>query len=123
MNKYIGLFLAAVIGGAASTGINQLMEDNDQIVAKEEATPKIENNHLASYPRVASEATVDFTRAAEHSVNSVVHVKTAVTAMVNEGYYHPFQYFFGQPAPKQNRNCHIDFDSRECGLYGSNMAF
>lgn len=106
MKKYIGLLLAAIIGGASSTLLNSYLNkaENTQIsqnkkdVIHQDVT--FVNNH-----RIAAEKSVDFTYAAEMSINAVVHVKTTGITRSNDYYYwDPFREFFYGNRGQQRHN-------------------
>lgn len=107
MKKNISLFVAAVIGGVASTGLYCLLEQKpvpsatktESISAKnqQQAGTFLTNN--SSLP----EKEIDFTSAAEMTVNGVVHVKTEMKSPAGNYYYSdPFRdFFFGTPHQNQ----------------------
>ncbi|RLD87812.1 MAG: deoxyribonuclease HsdR, partial [Bacteroidetes bacterium] len=63
--------------------------------------------HRANY-LIAQEA--DFVRAAEKSVNAVVHIKTeiSVKSSTYDDFFGPFKYYFGQP---NRMNTYVAFGS------------
>ena len=91
--KKIGTFiLAAFAGGIISVAIFSQFHQSAQILPAEANTPeaKLVNYQMPSSPPVG----VDFTVAAEKSVNAVVHVKTQYTKETY-GYNPLYNFFFG----------------------------
>lgn len=102
MKKYMGLFFAAMIGGFAAVGAYKLIEEKPQVVVQ--SSPALSDlqtgntNQLVSLPAPAG-MPVDFTLAAERTVNAVVHVKTSFK---QQGSGDPvMDYFFGIPGQNQ----------------------
>jgi serine protease Do len=92
MKRILGLLFVAVAGGVMAVGAYKLIE-------KEPATQIIQQLLPAQpvrYVNIPSSAnpSLDFTYAAQETVNSVVHVKTEST--VNPAYNNPWLDFFGQ---------------------------
>ena len=86
--------ITAFAGGAIALGAYTAFGPSKiqyQIVEKESPIP-----HYSSYiPN--TENSIDFTNAAENSVNAVVHIKTVATVQTRQ-YTDPFeQFFFGSP--------------------------
>lgn len=107
MRKYIGYIGASFLGSALAVVFMLSYQANDtkkQIeIERLRAQHNQETNHFAGFSSVGN--TMDFTEAAEKSVNAVVHVKT--TFELDGGYYtfDPVrQFFFGdglyQKAPR-----------------------
>ena len=99
MNKTAGYFLAAIVGGALSIGAFLFYQN--QRLERLEAVELLRSEHIdqqhGSVQQVSyglPSETVDFTSAAERTVNAVVHVKT--TYETNGGYYtfDPIRHFF-----------------------------
>ncbi|RLD31151.1 MAG: deoxyribonuclease HsdR [Bacteroidetes bacterium] len=96
------LLIAAVI-------LNSTFKENDK---QTKQTDQISNMqqlpvHRANY-LIAQEA--DFVRAAEKSVNAVVHIKTeiSVKSSTYDDFFGPFKYYFGQP---NRMNTYVAFGS------------
>lgn len=89
MKKNLMLFVAAFLGGAVALGAYSL-------ISKSNASPFTTNQN--TIPVVATgyaalpDATLDFTGAAERTVNAVVHVKTESKV---QNVYNPWADFFG----------------------------
>lgn len=97
MKKTLSILLIASIGGLTSLGVYKLFEKNDPGktgIQDEHASPQ---KPLVSFANltIPPENGIDFTAAAEMTVNAVVHVKT-----IQEGqtyrYSDPFYDFWGQ---------------------------
>ncbi|PCJ88440.1 MAG: deoxyribonuclease HsdR [Flavobacteriales bacterium] len=104
MKKFVGLMLAATLGGIVSTGVYKYFEEK-KITAELPQKTIQQNVKLVNYPKVAPETLTDFSYAAELSVNAVVHVKTSVNMEYSDYYYFdPFrEFFFGEKAqPKKH---------------------
>lgn len=89
MKKYFTLFASALLGGVVAMGAFTLFSSNN----------KIENSFSSpNVPVVTAgyaalpDATLDFTGAAERTVNAVVHVKTETKV---QNVYNPWMDFFG----------------------------
>lgn len=88
MKKILGLFLIATVGGFASVATYvSLTEDEPQVVQVVEKQP-------THFTRLATPegSAMDFTVAAERTVNAVVHVKTQTEL---SPMYNPWMEFFG----------------------------
>jgi Do/DeqQ family serine protease len=95
MKKIINTFIIAAIGGLFSLGIYHFAVPRESVVKV--AQPTDGQVRKVTYTGLGEQMAVDFTAAAELTVNSVVHVKTE---SLNEAYnsYHndPFyQFFYG----------------------------
>lgn len=97
--KTVGYFLAAVLGGALVAG--GFIYNQNERLSKLEEIEQLRAEHLGTSDDQVSQVsyglpaeTVDFTAAAEKTVNSVVHVKT--TFEMDGGYYtfDPIRHFF-----------------------------
>ena len=91
--KFLVLFLIAVIGGVSGVAIYENIKPktaSEIIDANQKPT-------LVNFPLVNPEASLDFTHAAEATINGVVHVKTTYTPRGNSRSYDPFRGFFGNP--------------------------
>ena len=89
MKKFAQLLFSGLLGGALVWGA-QVLTEEPQVVAYQQPQPNI----VRTSNVVGAAEAVDFTTAAENSVNAVVHVKTTFQAQT---YYNPFGRFFGQP--------------------------
>ena len=77
MKKIAGLFLVSLFAGAITLGTYIVFFEKDtyKIVENTQGTPFISTSSLSTSPKGAGINEVDFTLAAEKTVNSVVHVK------------------------------------------------
>src|SRR5690606_965897 len=94
MKKTLSLVFAGLIGGAASLGALIVYSDYQQkdVEIVREATPVLQVNQ----PFVSNASGVDFTKASESTVNSVVHIQTKINGRGSDfGSFHEF--FFGNP--------------------------
>jgi serine protease Do len=90
MKKNLMLLVMAFAGGFVSLGAYKLFFDNDQAgIMLTAANAPVYN---ASYSGLPVDGSVDFTAAAERTVNSVVHVKTQSTM---QPVFNPWSDFFG----------------------------
>ena len=98
-NVAMVVVVAAISSGAAIGTSSYLMQQkNTEVVS----TGEFENTfkqpvRTVGYSAVAAENT-DFTMAAESAVHGVVHIKATTNARSSsggEGYFDPFEYFFG----------------------------
>ncbi|MBI2967346.1 MAG: Do family serine endopeptidase [Bacteroidetes bacterium] len=109
MKNLISLLLAAILGGLAAVGINRYLAGNE-ITGTTISVGNDSNHTSAQQPgqaqaqfaklSVPPEQQIDFTRAAEVTLNAVVHVKSAYQY---DRYYNPFYDFFWgyrQPSPQ-----------------------
>jgi serine protease Do len=99
IRKITGIFLIAMTGAFAAIGITNFTSKNQpqpENLTDNRAFPV----HYTNFAERTVAANMDFTNAAEMTVNSVVHVKTTVTTQLE--YFDPFQYFFrgGEPQKK-----------------------
>jgi S1-C subfamily serine protease len=96
MKKFFSLVGMAVLGGALTLGGYKLLFNDTVIIEKEVPNTRgvIQTNYTPAYeakPAVIDATSIDFTVAAEKTVNSVVHVKnTTIRTQVN-----PLDIFFG----------------------------
>lgn len=90
MKNIAKILMVSALGGALTLGTYKLfLEPKPQTTVFQEAPAPFRQTGLA-------EEAVSFTEAAEKTVNSVVHVKTAVTASARSA-QSPFDFFFGNP--------------------------
>ncbi|MDR3268398.1 MAG: Do family serine endopeptidase [Tannerella sp.] len=107
--KVLVIIVVAVVSFVTSIGaVTYLVKHNKGIQAAliEEDVLFKQPMRLANYTSVAAENT-DFTYAAEQAIHAVVHIKSVAKAQSrSEGYFDPFEYFFGyrgnprQPQPR-----------------------
>ncbi len=92
MKKLVSSLMIGCLGGAMALGAYKLMEEPPVPVVVETAETN-QPNHVkfVSLPN-SPEATIDFSYAAEMSVNTVVHVRNEFTATSYD--YDPFREFF-----------------------------
>src|SRR4051812_9501498 len=100
MKKFLSVFAIAVMGGAASLGLNHLFFKPDALAVSANTIPV----HFTGSTGTAG--AVDFRDAAEQTVPAVVHVTTKFTTQ--QTYYDPFQGLFGggngiQVVPQQQQ--------------------
>jgi len=94
MKKFFGFLGMAIFGGALTLGGYKMLF-KDQVIIERTIPANTQTVQTNFNPTFKNEATaanaIDFTLAAERTVNTVVHVKnTAVRTQVN-----PFELFFG----------------------------
>ena len=96
MNKFWSTLLAGAAGGLMTLGAAKLLE-KPQVVQIPETTSYARQANYGGAP-----VPFDFTKAAERSMDAVVHIKAtesreaAVQRQRNQRSVDPFQYFFGQ---------------------------
>lgn len=94
MRNIAKIFLVSALGGALTLGTYKLfLEPDPQTTIFETAQPTYRNTGLAA-------EAVSFTEAAEKTVNSVVHVKTALSTRTSQT---PFDIFFGNGSSQAPR--------------------
>ena len=109
--KYLfAMTFTAILGGIISvfvyhytvqfSNIKNAETFNTLLVADEQKS--VTSAEIKPRPTTAFQTGVDFTNAAENTVNGVVHVKTIVEG---KEYYqiNPFHFFFGNPDPQPRR--------------------
>ena len=98
MKQFIPFSLAALLGGLMALGINTQMDKSTLTeVRMVEAAPL----QYASMPVSPSGEPLDFTQAAERTVNSVVHIRTETT---NPQVYNPWFDAFGHNMPRKEES-------------------
>lgn len=98
MKKTVGTIMAALAGGLLSLGIYTHFVPNKTVMQVAPA-PVIKTGTDVTPVPVSG---VDFTVAAERTVNGVVHIKTITKTTVNQRFMDPFeQFFFGNPFQRQ----------------------
>lgn len=90
MKKAINMFVVAVLGGAVALGAGELLkeESSPTIVERTVETP----SNFTNYPGSIEISSMDFTLAAEKTVNAVVHVRTESEV---DTPYNPWMELFG----------------------------
>jgi Do/DeqQ family serine protease len=101
MKKVFGTVAIALIGGVTAVGAYKIIEGDkvEKVVVRETVQP------IRNVSNSSNSNLVDFTYAAENTVNSVVHIKTLSTRTVQRG-YDPFGDFFFGPqfrSPQQQQ--------------------
>lgn len=97
MKKFMQVLGIVALSSIASYAVFYLTGGKETVIIKENSG-QIENR-FASLSASAELSPMDFTIAAERTVNSVVHVKTEMTGNAPQD---PFYYFFsGRPMPPQ----------------------
>jgi Do/DeqQ family serine protease len=96
--NYAIVFIVAAAGSIAGASIlSTASSGNSFFVKRNHVQPPVKHvNYQATIP-----GNLDFTEAAEHTVSTVVHVKTTYQNQNNFQTYDPFQFFWGQPMPQQ----------------------
>lgn len=97
MKRILGLFFVAVAGGVMAVGGYKLLEEEPSPQIIEQVSPA-QSVRYVNMP-AAVNPSLDFTYAAQETVNSVVHVKTEAT--VNPVANNPWLEFFGQQSGSQ----------------------
>nr|WP_299388850.1 trypsin-like peptidase domain-containing protein [Allomuricauda sp.] len=94
MKRIAGLFLVSLFAGAITLGAYKLFFEKDQYkwVAAQEGTPLLSTSSLATSAKGAGINEVDFTIAAEKTVNAVVHVKNL---SISKGSNNLADFFYG----------------------------
>ncbi|MEM9648919.1 MAG: trypsin-like peptidase domain-containing protein [Bacteroidota bacterium] len=94
MKRIAGLFLVSLFAGAVTLGAYKLFfEDNTyKVVTAEQQAPFLSTSTLSTSAKGAGINEVDFTIAAEKTVNAVVHVKNLST---NKGSSSLADFFYG----------------------------
>ncbi len=101
MNKLSTVAVSALVGGISAASVFYFAQQNAKPVISAANHQPVQ---LASY--AVPENAINFTSAAEKSVNAVVHVtiEKEVSNFANSGFYDPFQhFFFGQPQQRQQK--------------------
>ena len=107
MKSIIKIILVSALGGFISLGTYKMFFEQAEVRTYIE-TPASNQVKQINYSR-ASPA-VDFVMAAEKSINSVVHVKTAVRAVYNQ-VQSPLDFFFGSPQNGANERMQLSTGS------------
>jgi Do/DeqQ family serine protease len=96
--NFIPIVASALLGGAVSAVVAISIMQSKFVTTQDLLSPEL-TNVSAQAGDIASNAS--FTYAAEQSVNSVVHVKTYSSQVEQVDPF--FEFFFGQPAPRQRQ--------------------
>ncbi|WP_047415496.1 S1C family serine protease [Cellulophaga sp. Hel_I_12] len=101
MKKIASLLLVSVFAGAITLGAYKLFfEENSYVFTENESTPFTMASYTPTSARGAGINEVDFTSAAETTVNAVVHVKNVA---VNSGPQSLMQFLYGYEPDKTPR--------------------
>lgn len=103
MKKIASTLSIAVIGGISAIAFNNFIQkqNGNEHIQLTSSTPV----HYTSMLGTSATNAVDFTFAAEKSIQAVVNVKTSYTVQQNNLYFNdPFQYFFGPQVPQQRES-------------------
>ena len=92
IKKGISILLIAGLGGIAGGSIYSNHFNHEQAVSAKNSALK-QNVQFASYPGNASSAPCDFTKAAEMTVQAVVHVKTFYSSQPADNSLNPFGFW------------------------------
>jgi serine protease Do len=103
MKSIIKIILVSALGGFISLGTYKLFFEKPEVRTYIETQASNEVKP-ANYSRTAP--ALDFVMAAEKSINSVVHVKTAVRAVYNQ-VQSPLNFFFGSPQKGQKERMQL----------------
>lgn len=91
MKNLFGGFLMALLGGAVSVGIYKYTETENIVTLKPE---KEQQTTLVNLLSTEPDASVNYTTAAELTINGVVHVKTEGIVEYNQQGFDPLKQFF-----------------------------
>lgn len=94
MKKTASLFLVALFAGVITLGSYKLFFENNTITySSKEETPFLKTNSNINFAKAAALNDIDFTIAAEKTVNAVVHVKNMTTSKSNpiSGFFYGFE--------------------------------
>jgi len=100
LKNYAIVFFVAAAGSIAGASILSTVSSGNHLFEKRKQVQSPVRN--VSYDAVIP-TNVDFTQAAEHTVSTVVHVKTSYQNQNDFQSYDPFQFFWGQPMPQQQQ--------------------
>ena len=97
MKKILSTLLIATLGGVIAIKIQQRFLPPSATYSPSPAIQNISSSRLVNFTG-STPTFSDFTRAAESSLNAVVHIKTSVSETYNGLVFDPFhQYFYGKP--------------------------
>jgi len=98
LKNYAIVFFVAAAGSIAGASILSTVSCGNNLFQKRHQVqiPVKNANYEATVP-----SNLDFTEAAEHTVSTVVHVKTTYQNQNNFQSFDPFQFFWGQQMPQQ----------------------
>src|SRR5688572_18223524 len=100
MKKLASNIFVACFGGFAALTASHFVYQNDKAEMDQVRNPDAIYRLTSHSSNAMSSNAVDFTMAAEKSVNSVVHIKT-ITEHVNNLAYDPFAELFFGPQKRQ----------------------
>ncbi|MEA2041365.1 MAG: Do family serine endopeptidase [Bacteroidota bacterium] len=96
IKRILIVIVLTTMGGVIALGLQSLFsDDTEELLAEYNQTP----SKTVNYPISTSNNTPDFTVAAEHAVDAVVHVKTLTETDNNQAELYSF--FFGNPNLKE----------------------
>jgi Do/DeqQ family serine protease len=104
MKRLVNVAFIAIIGGFSSLVFNHLIQQQN---ASEHTQLKVAvPANFVNMPSSGTKMPLDFTIAAEKSVQTVVNVKTSYTyqQINNTNMYDPFRYFFDPKIPQQKES-------------------
>jgi Do/DeqQ family serine protease len=98
LKNYAIVFFVAAAGSIAGASILSTVSGGNNLLQKRHQVqiPVKNVNYETTVP-----SNLDFTEAAEHTVSTVVHVKTTYQNQNNFQSFDPFQFFWGQQMPQQ----------------------
>ncbi|NNM16979.1 MAG: PDZ domain-containing protein [Croceitalea sp.] len=99
MKKTAGLFFVAALAGSMTLGAYKLFFEKENLyVERDENMPLITTSNLLASPKGAGINEVDFTIAAEKTVNAVVHVKNMT---ISRGPSSIAEFFYGSESSQR----------------------
>lgn len=100
MRKNLATLMIGCLGGVLAFTITHfIINEQPKAFVVEKSSGDDSPFHLTNEVEMPANAGMDFTLAAENSVNSVVHIKTTIPVVQQTDPF--FEYFFG-PMPKNN---------------------
>jgi len=103
MKKILSLVLVSVLGGVFTLGAYKLFIEKDSYTELKQTSVlkpiAISANYSSEYKSLTTESTIDFTIAAEKTINTVVHVKNT---SVNSGQITLEDLLFGRRSQRQH---------------------
>lgn len=102
MKRFAGLLFIAVAAGALTLGAYKVFFEtgSQPSYAAQDSLPVFSTSNMPTYPGASGINTVDFTKAAENTVNAVVHVTNVTLSRGSRSF---FDYLYGynqQPRPQ-----------------------
>ncbi|MBT8187001.1 MAG: S1C family serine protease, partial [Croceitalea sp.] len=99
MKKTAGLFVVAALAGSMTLGAYKLFFEKENLyVERDDTMPLITTSNLLASPKGAGINEVDFTIAAEKTVNAVVHVKNMT---ISRGPSSIAEFFYGSESSQR----------------------